>query len=546
MNSQLKTLGVATALIPLALVLARNPQQQGLRVFIDGRRLGVDTANAIVAPLPRSIADQNSLDAERLAGRLALVRIEGVRAASSVPMRVRGIEASDVRAFRRTNRTWERVLVRDDRTFALKAEDGAAIELGIAIVLPANSSQEKISWPTAFQVDIGGGTAESKVITAQFRAAPFIVPSALDPVDEILVVDVPSTKTIVEGLRTLTQKVGVRLTVHSGERPDVWMQDTVEFGQFAVPSASGADQFTAALTGVRKEFGFGAGALDSQIRQMLQDRQAVIVDAGKPRTQTRWIDWYGNLEATPPHIHAQRRSFPYGRILTGRQKDLAMHPGIMSFLEAQRLQWPPIVVDTSWLLIGHVDEVVNFVPAKNPAGFRVLLPSPNAARNVLDDAIRRNLGDAKVFAGTREETTVARLRESIAGSPENAAVDATIRRIHNQLKTELELDDDDFVFLPVLFDRGMAVIPNAVNSLVVNGHMIAPDPRGPRHDGKDLLAEAIRHALRRCEVQVSFIDVWDAYHARGGELHCGTNTIRRLRDPAWWKHLPNSSKNDSK
>ena len=66
-----------------------------------------------------------------------------------------------------------------------------------------------------------------------------------------------------------------------------------------------------------------------------------------------------------------------------------MHPGVLRFLEVQGVQWPPIIVDTSWLAIGHVDEVVNFVPAKTRAGFKVLLPSPKAARDMLRTLRRR-------------------------------------------------------------------------------------------------------------------------------------------------------------
>jgi protein-arginine deiminase len=213
-----------------------------------------------------------------------------------------------------------------------------------------------------------------------------------------------------------------------------------------------------------------------------------------------------------------------------------MHPGVMKFLEAQKLQWPPIVVDTSWLMIGHVDEAVNFVPAKTQRGYKVVLPSPMAARRLLDDLIAQGLGATPVFADTRDATTVEELRKKTAESDENRTVDEKVAGLRRQLKAELNLDDADFVMIPVLFRRGGAVIPNAVNSLVVNGYVVAPEPRGPRRDGKDLFEEAIRAAFAGCDVKVVFVDAWRAYHTIGGEIHCGTNTFRRLRDPAWWKH----------
>ena len=255
-----------------------------------------------------------------------------------------------------------------------------------------------------------------------------------------------------------------------------------------------------------------------------------------PRKQAGWNDWYGNVEATPRHTNRQGRTFPYGRIITGQYRSNTMHPGVLRFLEAQRVQWPPIVVDTSWLAIGHIDEVVNFVPAQTLAGFKVLLPSPLAAREMLKTLQAKGLNDAPVFAATQSELTLGALRMTIAQSAENQAIDAAVARIREQLKAELNLKDSDFVMVPALFQGGLAVIPNAVNSVVLNGHLLVPKPLGPRMNEKDGFEQAIREALAGCDVKVEFIDTWTAYHVSGGEIHCGTNTFRRLRDPAWWTH----------
>lgn len=209
----------------------------------------------------------------------------------------------------------------------------------------------------------------------------------------------------------------------------------------------------------------------------------------------------------------------------------------MKFLETQAVQWPPIIVDTSWLAIGHVDEVVNFVPARTKVGFKVLLPSPKAARDILKALLAKGLEEAPVFRATEDEMTLGKLRMTISETSENLAIDESVARIREQLKAELNLDDPDFVMMPALFERGVAVIPNAVNSMVVNDHLLVPEPRGPRQGNTDAFEEAIRGALAGCSVRVVFIDSWNVYHASGGEIHCGTNTFRRLRDPAWWKHV---------
>jgi protein-arginine deiminase len=213
---------------------------------------------------------------------------------------------------------------------------------------------------------------------------------------------------------------------------------------------------------------------------------------------------------------------------------------VLKFLEVQGVQWPPIVVDTSWLAIGHVDEVVNFVPARAKAGFKVLLPSPKAAREMLQALLAKGLEEEPVFAGTEDEMTLGTLRMRISQTTENLAIDETVARLREQLKMELNLEDSDFVMVPALFEGGMAVIPNAVNSAVVNGYLLVPEPLGPRLNEKDGFEQAIRAALAGCDVRVIFIDSWNAYHMAGGEVHCGTNTFRRLRAPAWWKHVENA------
>jgi protein-arginine deiminase len=168
------------------------------------------------------------------------------------------------------------------------------------------------------------------------------------------------------------------------------------------------------------------------------------------------------------------------------------------------------------------------------------LPSPKAARESIQALLANGLEEAPVFEGTDNEMTLSDLQMTIAETRENLAIDRAVARVHEQLKRELHLEDSDFVMLPALFDEGMAVIPNAVNSVVVNGHLLVPEPLGPRRNNSDEFEQAIRAALAECDVRVVFIDSWNAYHASGGGIHCGTNTVRRLRDPAWWKHTGNA------
>jgi Protein-arginine deiminase (PAD) len=513
----------------------------------------VERGFCITVPIPTSVADLDEIHADDpryqgLGERLARVRIENLPVAGALRIACRDIGESRIRLYRRDARGWSRIKLGRDHVFSLPADESGVIEVAVAVVYPRSDKRlGKQRWASSFTMEIGLQGADSTIARIPCRVAPFLIPSSLDPVADVLIVDRKETEAIVDAMKVQAARAGFRLVRHEAKgEADTWMQDTIEPGLFAYPTPDSPRTMNAALTGVRKQFSPGSNELDVQVREMLQSRGFLTVQPGVSRQNPVWTDRYGNLEVTPPHVDGRRRRFPYGRILTGRQGGLAMHPGVLKFLEAQGLQWPPIVVDTSWLLIGHVDEVVNFVPAKNEAGFRVLLPSPKAARKVLDAAVERGLGEVAVFAGTRDATTVGELRRSVAASEENRRVDERIEAVEELLALELNLARGDFVHLPVLFESGVAVIPNGVNGLVVNGHVLVPDPHGPKDDGKDLFAEAIVSALSTCDVKVAFIDVWNGYHIRAGELHCGTNAIRRLRDPAWWKHVESGQAGDSR
>ena len=51
----------------------------------------------------------------------------------------------------------------------------------------------------------------------------------------------------------------------------------------------------------------------------------------------------------------------------------------------------------------------------------------------------------------------------------------------------------------------------------------------------DAFAAPIRAALTHLGVKVHFVDVWEPYHTGSGEIHCGTNTIRRIQRQKWWE-----------
>lgn len=119
------------------------------------------------------------------------------------------------------------------------------------------------------------------------------------------------------------------------------------------------------------------------------------------------LDSFGNLEVSPP-VTVRGRDYPFGRIIFGGraygeygEANREMMPELRRFLHAQRVQ-TPIEIFTDWLTVGHVDEIINFVPAPNEKRFQALYASPRKAKAILDRLIQDGHGDAvtsRVSAG---------------------------------------------------------------------------------------------------------------------------------------------------
>jgi protein-arginine deiminase len=75
-----------------------------------------------------------------------------------------------------------------------------------------------------------------------------------------------------------------------------------------------------------------------------------------------------------------------------------------------------------------------------------------------------------------------------------------------------------------------------VNGLSLTEHQFAaPDPHGPRSNGRDVFRQATERALVRNGVQVHWVEDFFWAHLRGGEVHCATNAFRDTRGATpWW------------
>jgi len=101
----------------------------------------------------------------------------------------------------------------------------------------------------------------------------------------------------------------------------------------------------------------------------------------KPREEgdpERRFDEGGAVMASPPI-----KNFPHGRLIVARD----LQPAIKDFFRRQRVQagmnGALVELDTAWLKVGHVDELVGFLPAAGAPGFKLVAPDPEAAMKLL-------------------------------------------------------------------------------------------------------------------------------------------------------------------
>ena len=206
-------------------------------------------------------------------------------------------------------------------------------------------------------------------------------------------------------------------------------------------------------------------------------------------------------------------------------------------LEAQGLQAPALRLDTGWLLIKHVDEMIAFLPTGNrERPYKVLVLDADAMKALLEKWIKTGHGGVPIFDLYKKNLSVSSLYNNQNLMKHNRYLQKErIEPNLELLKQELGLKEEDFIRVPALINKyGEAVVPNMVNSAVLNGHIYIVAPNGPIIGEKDQLEEEMRRLLAGLPLEPYFLDARQ-YHKWGGEVHCGTNIQREGFSQPWWE-----------
>ncbi|MFQ5616897.1 MAG: protein-arginine deiminase family protein, partial [Anaerolineales bacterium] len=396
-----------------------------------------------------------------------------------------------------------------------------------------------------------GGTelAKDEVVV---KSAPWMMPSHLNVTDELYVVeDIGFNDVFVSGIQAAATTAGVPLRRANAATYsfDQWMQDTMEIGY----SHTSGKTIPVVLQ-AHRDRGLQHFARDELLnRDYGYTEESTLFPTVSPPHNT--FDSHGNLEVSPP-VTVDGAEYKFGRIYYGRGRpSTPFNPDVKAFLEAQLIQ-KPFDLDTDWLGVGHVDEIISFIPSNVGKNFRMLLASTDEAVRILTDLQTVGHGGLTLFTGK----TLAYLRSLHPSSYDhfhersiddiladgallagNATCQARLDAVQTRLETELELDPaTDIIKIPSLFIEEpllpgafAALIPGMVNLLVITGstfadtQLVIPKPFGPAlpASGGDQLEKDVRDKLTPLGYtlgQIRFIDDFDTYHINLGEVHCGT------------------------
>lgn len=362
-------------------------------------------------------------------------------------------------------------------------------------------------------------------------------------------------------IETFTEVLGDEFTAIPGGPYgfDVWVQDEIQIGFLN----SGESRTDLIIDSIRDrgldnfpEVGIVGSELSNNGQPLTRINPGVVAETwgtGFPNS----LDSFGNLEVSPPTT-VDGLEYPFGRAYYGGDSSLHPTEELTDFLASQKIQ-KPFMPDTTWLCVGHIDEVTSTVPAAGTErGWKFVMahvPTAYEILDAMDEGIqlpRYAPGQNGPNGGGHSIGSVGEWVNDNALRQHNLEIQEDILDPMEALfREELNLSDDDIVYMPSTFERvpgcgDAALIPGMVNLIVTN--------RGDRHDvfladpytrqdydlddpdasqGDDPFIAWIEDNFPE-ELDFHFVDNWSTYHMALGEVHCGTNM---MRTPAsnWWQ-----------
>lgn len=360
---------------------------------------------------------------------------------------------------------WE--IVKDTTVFS--ARDVAQ---GLVLGIDARDTRRANGWDGRMRINftVRDGDAISKD-SVMMRVAPVLLQHYLQPVTEVFMSSLPgigpwahAVAAMRRGVEASMRKAGIAKPVQQLPTDDPWAQDVFEPGYTSMPGPDGSSVSLRVMVEGRRNFRNAVRLIYSHLRG---DGVGGLIAA--PRRNPRGVDDTfqagGNIETIPPYAH-NGRNYSSGRIVMGGgEEGSGMVPRARDFFAAQEMQ-DPLVLDTAWLFVGHVDEVIQFLPTTaTPRGWSVVAVDPELGLKLLRAAQRDGHGgvpvmsrggEAKIHPGFHSPT----IDEFLATESNLEAAEACGKRMAANielLKRETGVTDDEIFRVPALFGEATHV-----------------------------------------------------------------------------------------
>jgi hypothetical protein len=289
----------------------------------------------------------------------------------------------------------------------------ADVDLGIeALFFPGYQHSSFVSGTFDGQVDVelivqrstgAPGVDQSKVICTnkvRLHVAPYLMLPNTQNATEVWMSDQAGADDIAAKFGAVARR-GI---------PSVsqWFQDHVQIGYTAMP---GQNMHVTMRMPYGPQDAWPTVYLIGSSRGLYRFRDTRIYDGADSG------DIGGNLEVVPPSDE-----WPLGRIVYGNTMSTNPNPNLPDlpkFLKEQKLAGSqavqePFDIDVEWLNVGHVDEIVSFLPG-GTRGFKVVVASPAYAEQLL------TVGDlGRGIAPPSDDTALFALGAQASGMASNS------------------------------------------------------------------------------------------------------------------------------
>lgn len=392
--------------------------------------------------------------------------------------------------------------------------------------------------------------------TLRMRMSPVMTFHHLTPPETSYVTRVfgdPTSNTFINALKGILQATPENAPLVEIPDQDIWTQDFFETGYMSMPAPGGTQHAVRVAyrsAGVWENSSTPLRPAGRIVFTKFRGKDSAGVQAFTLNQDHNWetLNSYGNTETIPPFEHNGQK-YPLGRLLRGLSASALPDPVMKRVFEAQAVQ-PPVYVDTSWLLVAHVDETISFLKAPNARGWVLLLNDPRLAKQMLEAEVARGNGNVRMFIGkafydenwnpSPAAITIQQTLQNADVMGRSAAAAVEIDAQLEILKRETGITEAEIIRVPFLhhteYGASVAWQPGFVNGYVAGmKDFVAPDPFGPVIDGKDIFKADFEQKLSAIGYNVRWIDDWDMYHVGAGEVHCGTNAARQIPEAKWWE-----------